>query len=115
MRFFLFLIRSVTMIFLFFFSSRRRHTRSTRDWSSDVCSSDLLFAADGYRWNGRLHDRRDEVTALQRALPTLRATVHVTNVGLPSAAEPEPGGRPTTGDISWEAAATTTAAAPAEL
>src|SRR5438105_2212236 len=27
----------------FFFSSRRRHTRSTRDWSSDVCSSDLSF------------------------------------------------------------------------
>src|SRR5438105_15108167 len=26
----------------FFFSSRRRHTRSTRDWSSDVCSSDLV-------------------------------------------------------------------------
>src|SRR5690349_3817917 len=26
----------------FFFSSRRRHTRSLRDWSSDVCSSDLL-------------------------------------------------------------------------
>src|SRR6266849_6245935 len=26
---------------LFFFSRRRRHTRSTRDWSSDVCSSDL--------------------------------------------------------------------------
>src|SRR5206468_9676636 len=26
---------------LFFFSSRRRHTRSDRDWSSDVCSSDL--------------------------------------------------------------------------
>src|SRR5699024_12081845 len=30
--------------FLFFFSSRRRHTRSKRDWSSDVCSSDLLRA-----------------------------------------------------------------------
>src|SRR5438067_2990475 len=28
-------------IFFFFFSSRRRHTRSKRDWSSDVCSSDL--------------------------------------------------------------------------
>src|SRR5437868_12116825 len=28
--------------FFFFFSSRRRHTRSKRDWSSDVCSSDLL-------------------------------------------------------------------------
>src|SRR5687768_17849082 len=27
--------------FLFFFSSRRRHTRCSRDWSSDVCSSDL--------------------------------------------------------------------------
>src|SRR5699024_12133542 len=27
----------------FFFSSRRRHTRSKRDWSSDVCSSDLGF------------------------------------------------------------------------
>src|SRR5699024_1086201 len=30
-------------ISVFFFSSRRRHTRSKRDWSSDVCSSDLLF------------------------------------------------------------------------
>src|SRR2546421_6918422 len=27
----------------FFFSSRRRHTRSDRDWSSDVCSSDLKY------------------------------------------------------------------------
>src|SRR5207249_6985298 len=34
---------------LFFFSSRRRHTRSKRDWSSDVCSSDLHLQnlADG--------------------------------------------------------------------
>src|SRR5690606_39968021 len=29
---------------LFFFSSRRRHTRFSRDWSSDVCSSDLQVA-----------------------------------------------------------------------
>src|SRR5690554_7572016 len=29
---------------LFFFSSRRRHTRCGRDWSSDVCSSDLHHA-----------------------------------------------------------------------
>src|SRR6266487_1283049 len=28
-------------VFVFFFSSRRRHTRWTGDWSSDVCSSDL--------------------------------------------------------------------------
>src|SRR5216684_5188919 len=32
----------------FFFSSRRRHTRCSRDWSSDVCSSDL---APGPMWN----------------------------------------------------------------
>src|SRR5216683_5215843 len=31
----------MSYIFFFFFSSRRRHTRSDRDWSSDVCSSDL--------------------------------------------------------------------------
>src|SRR3989337_3320496 len=29
------------MFFFFFFASRRRHTRCYRDWSSDVCSSDL--------------------------------------------------------------------------
>src|SRR6266436_1605213 len=36
------------MIFflIFFFSSRRRHTRCSRDWSSDVCSSDLLRPRD---------------------------------------------------------------------
>src|SRR5699024_12021714 len=31
---------------MFFFSRRRRHTRSKRDWSSDVCSSDLI------KWDG---------------------------------------------------------------
>src|SRR5687768_2455682 len=31
----------------FFFSSRRRHTRCSRDWSSDVCSSDLVLAMQG--------------------------------------------------------------------
>src|SRR6266511_3018962 len=30
-----------SLVFGFFFSSRRRHTRFSRDWSSDVCSSDL--------------------------------------------------------------------------
>src|SRR5687768_10737809 len=34
------------LVFLFFFSSRRRHTRCSRDWSSDVCSSDLLGPED---------------------------------------------------------------------
>src|SRR5699024_102624 len=40
-------LRCVFFFVLFFFSSRRRHTRSKRDWSSDVCSSDLSGAARG--------------------------------------------------------------------
>src|SRR5699024_5907996 len=34
----------------FFFSSRRRHTRSKRDWSSDVCSSDLFMGYKRVPW-----------------------------------------------------------------
>src|SRR5690606_39684337 len=37
--------RGAVMSFLF--SSRRRHTRFSRDWSSDVCSSDLIMASEG--------------------------------------------------------------------
>src|SRR6266571_6603624 len=36
---------AIAGFYIFFFSSRRRHTRLTCDWSSDVCSSDLLLAA----------------------------------------------------------------------
>src|SRR2546428_10949296 len=43
---------------LFFFSSRRRHTRSDRDWSSDVCSSDLK---KGIRRPGDPHLRVKEM------------------------------------------------------
>src|SRR5699024_12037449 len=50
----IFLLRGFVVLLLvffcvFFFSSRRRHTRSKRDWSSDVCSSDLclLLAEEG--------------------------------------------------------------------
>src|SRR3712207_6959214 len=38
-----FLYDIVFFFFFFFFSSRRRHTRYWRDWSSDVCSSDLFW------------------------------------------------------------------------
>src|SRR5438445_11419476 len=42
----------------FFFSSRRRHTRYWRDWSSDVCSSDLVSRGSACRgwkqWTGRV-------------------------------------------------------------
>src|SRR6266513_2820809 len=48
----------------FFFSSRRRHTRSKRDWSSDVCSSDLVDAAEDVLHRVRdLHEVVDEVLA----------------------------------------------------
>src|SRR5256886_13656752 len=38
-------IRQVQLLCFFFFSSRRRHTRFDCDWSSDVCSSDLVASA----------------------------------------------------------------------
>src|SRR5438067_1894995 len=57
----------------FFFSSRRRHTRSKRDWSSDVCSSDL----GGNRWllqprYGRCHFSRREIGVLIQRVPGFR-------------------------------------------
>src|SRR2546428_1516323 len=47
-------------ILFFFFSSRRRHTRSDRDWSSDVCSSDLVELPPHRVGRGRrpVHDPR---------------------------------------------------------
>src|ERR1039458_10450748 len=41
----------------FFFSSRRRHTRCLSDWSSDVCSSDLLLALSGFAGAQNFPDR----------------------------------------------------------
>lgn len=45
----------------------------------------VLFAADGYRYNGSLRDRREEAAALHAALPTVRAAVHVPHAGLEAA------------------------------
>lgn len=42
----------------------------------------VLFAGDGYQWNGRPCDRRSEVAELQSNLPTLRATVLIPNLDL---------------------------------
>src|SRR3989475_8865553 len=59
-------------VFFFFFSSRRRHTRFDCDWSSDVCSSDLLFV------NGAVGDvspRRHGPTALVADARTLATAV----------------------------------------
>src|SRR5207249_6264128 len=46
----------LNLSYSFFFSSRRRHTRSKRDWSSDVCSSDLRCSASAcWRRDSPLH------------------------------------------------------------
>src|SRR5699024_11899030 len=56
----------------FFFSSRRRHTRSKRDWSSDVCSSDLRPALLSRRHADYFYRaQRDEAA---RQLPSRQAT-----------------------------------------
>ena len=50
---------------VFFFSSRRRHTRLVRDWSSDVCSSDLrniavIFATDVVGYSKSVEKNEDQ-------------------------------------------------------
>src|SRR5690606_18932133 len=52
------------LLFVFFFSSRRRHTRFSRDWSSDVCSSDLRLRPR----TARLHSRRERRDRLRLTL-----------------------------------------------
>src|SRR5436305_7919565 len=56
---------------MFFFSSRRRHTRCGRDWSSDVCSSDLvdrIVVAQATRGRGLARRLYDEL--IREALRT---------------------------------------------
>src|SRR5690349_22418323 len=55
---FCFFICLFCLCFFFFFSSRRRHTRSLRDWSSDVCSSDLKGSAERVRHVRRVESGR---------------------------------------------------------
>src|SRR2546430_10263306 len=49
-------------VFYFFFSSRRRHTRFDCDWSSDVCSSDLVR-----RWLSQVGEYADDLLVLPPA------------------------------------------------
>src|SRR3989449_8137545 len=58
--------------YFFFFSSRRRHTRCSRDWSSDVCSSDLLGHPFGMKGKEALRDRRVRNDAPQEFHAELR-------------------------------------------
>src|ERR671921_2202632 len=52
--------------FFFFFSSRRRHTRYWRDWSSDVCSSDL--SCDAHHMTAAHPEGDGAARAMRRAL-----------------------------------------------
>src|SRR3712207_8815860 len=55
--------------YFFFFSSRRRHTRYWRDWSSDVCSSDLVDLSPS-----AVRRLASSVEALTRVRPTVSST-----------------------------------------
>src|SRR5690625_5594056 len=60
---------------MFFFSSSRRHTRWPRDWSSDVCSSDLLYRGQlseaGLRGGAPVDEEGEAVVPGQRRLREL--------------------------------------------
>src|SRR3712207_2471178 len=87
--------------FFFFFSSRRRHTRYWRDWSSDVCSSDLEgLDHAAYEVNGELilrastdadPDIRSESTRREAALLAAVAELSALPVPEPIFADPEAG------------------------
>src|SRR5699024_11679661 len=53
-----------------FFSSRRRHTRSKRDWSSDVCSSDLKMEIETSYSTEDLYNTTQKLVANTNALHT---------------------------------------------
>src|SRR6267143_4218758 len=67
MFFFFFFYYYIVFFFFFFFSSRRRHTRWNCDWSSDVCSSDLLADPGGLVHHQRVA-ARGEIAAVDRDL-----------------------------------------------
>src|SRR2546430_8977394 len=59
-------VRSAGCGYVFFFSSRRRHTRFDCDWSSDVCSSDLIGCTPGREFPGLADTVRELVDAGMR-------------------------------------------------
>src|SRR5690554_7574597 len=65
--------KSYMFCFLFFFSSRRRHTRCGRDWSSDVCSSDLVNLQDPSTYTASPFAAVRAATLAQTSVPWLEA------------------------------------------
>src|SRR5207249_8186190 len=72
------------LVVYFFFSSRRRHTRSKRDWSSDVCSSDLDGGGGDADVVGRTVGPSDSRTVISpdHAFPSDGPTVRPSDVFL---------------------------------
>src|SRR5205814_6216154 len=63
------------IVFFFFFSSRRRHTRCLSDWSSDVCSSDLLLRMYAHPLH-EVRARADAMLAeLRQVIPAFLARI----------------------------------------
>src|SRR5580698_9285504 len=89
----------VFLFFFFFFSSRRRHTILTCDWSSDVCSSDLIVAvrlpAEAAEFSAharylKVRDRTSYAFAVVSAAAALRiesGTIAVARVALGGVAQ----------------------------
>src|SRR5699024_11663962 len=68
----------IRFVCFFFFSSRRRHTRSKRDWSSDVCSSDLK-AARVRATIGEISDAIEAVSGRHKAVIQAVSGVYSSN------------------------------------
>src|SRR3712207_9275939 len=64
----------------FFFSSRRRHTRYWRDWSSDVCSSDLVLSG-GLAGNKVMEVKREKFLSHEFD-PGFRSELHHNDLGI---------------------------------
>src|SRR5690606_41029010 len=63
-----------------FFSSRRRHTRFSRDWSSDVCSSDLRLMIENDAACVVLIPKGFEKDVLTKQYPEITTIVNTSNV-----------------------------------
>src|SRR5689334_24520868 len=87
------LVDILVYVLLFFFSSRRRHTRWNCDWSSDVCSSDL--ATSDRRSSGRFSlAPRGAGAADRRGAPVARRPARARrDLGSRRQAQPGPGPR----------------------
>src|SRR5699024_11826615 len=80
-----------------FSASRRRHTRSKRDWSSDVCSSDLVLPRtyieadefDDLRTSARYYAEQLAAAGVEVEYEVRRGVTHghLNKIGLPQAAE----------------------------